>query len=124
MKTMKFYTLALALLAMGALATGQAEANDYFAGYPGDINGYNNNVHYDDMFDDKYTTWDKFQHELFNGRSPDTDAGYYNGVKYDDVYDDKYTKIDELQDDVSEVGREIQYDAKSTWDTVTTNNAR
>jgi hypothetical protein len=100
----------------------QAQA---FEPFHDDINAYSGGVKYDDLFDDKYTWWDRWQNNLFNGAgSKDPDVGYHKGVMYDDILDDKYTEIDRIQDKANEVTNEIQYDASKIGETVTQDNVR
>jgi hypothetical protein len=116
------FVLALMVGVMGISSFSQAKA---FEPFHDDINGYSGGVKYDDMFDDRYTWWDRWQNNLVNGKgSKDPDVGYYKGVMYDDVLDDRYTETDRIQDKANEITNEIQYDAGQVGEQVTRDDVR
>ena len=114
--------LALTVGVLSGLSINQVKA---FEPFHEDVNGYSQGVKYDDMFDDRYTWWDRWQNNLVNGKgSKDPDAGYYKGVMYDDILDDRYTEIDRIQDKAKEITNEIQYDAGKIGEQVTRDDVR
>jgi hypothetical protein len=114
--------LALTIGAIGISSFVPAQA---FEPFHDDINGYSGGVKYDDMFDDRYTMWDRWQNNIVNGRgSKDPDVGYYKGVMYDDILDDRYEEVDRIQDKANEITNEIQYDAGQIGEQVTRDDVR
>jgi hypothetical protein len=114
--------LALTLGVIGVSSFNQVKA---FEPFHEDVNGYAGGIKYDDMFDDRYTWWDRWQNDLVNGKgSKDPDAGYYKGVMYDDIRDDRYDEVDRIQDKANEVTNEIQYDAGQIGEQVTRDDVR